>query len=172
MNNVAPIVEGGYHELGTIINLNGPPPGSPLEEYQLYYIPQIQTPHYRKLKPSDYKPKGLEIIGATCYMNATLQCLCNIEIFVDYFKYNKYLIKNVRQDVLTLKKNQKLCSSFKLLMEHLYPNPGRSFEGYYAPKEFKEKISEMNSLFKGVAANDAKDLINFLIMKFPYNDSS
>ena len=34
----------------------------------------------------------------------------------------------------------------------------------YAPYEFKEKISKMNPQFKGVTANDAKDLINFLIM--------
>ena len=34
----------------------------------------------------------------------------------------------------------------------------------FPPYEFKEKISTMNSLFKGVAANDAKDLVQFLIM--------
>ena len=34
----------------------------------------------------------------------------------------------------------------------------------YAPREFKAKISKMNPLFKGVEANDAKDLVNFLIM--------
>ena len=34
----------------------------------------------------------------------------------------------------------------------------------YAPIKFKETISQMNALFQGVAANDAKDLINFLIM--------
>ena len=31
-------------------------------------------------------------------MNATLQCLCNIEKLVDYFKYNKHLIEIVRND--------------------------------------------------------------------------
>ena len=34
----------------------------------------------------------------------------------------------------------------------------------YAPEEFKSKISTMNPLFEGVAANDAKDLVNFIIM--------
>ena len=33
----------------------------------------------------------------------------------------------------------------------------------YAPKKFKETISQMNSLFEGVQANDSKDLINFLL---------
>ena len=35
---------------------------------------------------------GLENIGATCDMNATLQCFCHIEQFVDFFKYNHRLI--------------------------------------------------------------------------------
>ena len=37
-------------------------------------------------------------------------------------------------------------------------------EKYYAPNNFKNTISQMNPLFKGIAANDAKDLVNFLIM--------
>ena len=141
VNNVAPIVEGGYHEVGTIINLNGPPPAPPIDD-----SPQIPNPHYRNLKHPNYYPVGLENIGATCYMNATLQCLCNIEEFLDFFKYSKNLIAKVREDVFTLKKNEKLCSSFKFLIENLYPNPDKHLKKYYAPKEFKEKISEMNSL--------------------------
>ena len=46
-------------------------------------------------------------------MNATLQCLCNIEKFVDYFKYNPHLIEVVRNDI----GKTQLCSSFKLLIE-------------------------------------------------------
>ena len=34
----------------------------------------------------------------------------------------------------------------------------------YPPNNFKEIISIKNPLFKGVAANDAKDLVNFFIM--------
>ena len=62
------------------------------------------------------------------------------------------------------KKN--LTSSFKLLIEKLWPNNyDESYtQKYYAPEEFKNKISKMNPLFKGVAANDAKDLVNFIIM--------
>ena len=32
---------------------------------------------------------GLDNIGATCYMNATLQCFCHIEKFVNFFKYSQ-----------------------------------------------------------------------------------
>jgi len=136
---------------------------------------------------------GLDNIGATCYMNATLQCLCNIQKFVDYFKFNPHLINIVKND----KDKSKLCSSFKLLIENLWPDPDKKNNkksktslGYnrffpyqisnkyesanfyggnnnnksYPPEEFKKKISEMNPLFEGVAANDAKDLVQFLIM--------
>ena len=137
---------------------------------------------------------GLDNIGATCYMNATLQCLCNIQKFVDYFKFNPHLINIVKND----KDKSKLCSSFKLLIENLWPDPdkknkkksktslghniffpyqisnkyesanfygGNNNNKSYPPEEFKKKISKMNPLFEGVAANDAKDLVNFLIMK-------
>ena len=136
---------------------------------------------------------GLDNIGATCYMNATLQCLCNMEKFVDYFKFNSHLINIVKNDT----DKSKLCSSFKLLIENLWPDPdkknkkksktsigfNRSFPYHvsnkyesetfyggnknnksYPPEEFKKKISKMNPLFEGVAANDAKDLVQFLIM--------
>ena len=114
-------------------------------------------------------------------MNATLQCLCNIRKFVNYFKYNEHLIEKVKSDI----NKQLLSSAFKLLIENLYPyklsqnykifqsqNPGAIIESplldnpknYYAPKNFKETISRMNPLFEGIAANDAKDLVNFLIM--------
>ena len=128
---------------------------------------------------------GLDNIGATCYMNATLQCLCNIPKFVNYFKYNNHLREYVKSDLVI--GNTKLSSSFKLLIEKLWPdrlyfynnNTPNSFNfgnigsnnsfsnkknESYAPNEFKEKISDMDDLFKGVQANDAKDLVNFLIM--------
>ena len=103
---------------------------------------------------------GLQNIGATCYMNATVQCFCHIEKFINFFKYN--------QQAINVANNNKgsLTYSFKLLIEKLWPNNYNdpNLENHYAPEEFKKKISTMNSLFEGVAANDAKDLVNFIIM--------
>ena len=44
-----------------------------------------------------FSPKiGLQNIGLTCYMNATLQCFCHIEKFVNYFKYSQHAISLVK----------------------------------------------------------------------------
>ena len=104
---------------------------------------------------------GLQNIGATCYMNATLQCFCHIEKFVNFFKCNSF--KNEKNN---------LSSSFKILIENLWPKKFENLSiindnnknNYYAPEEFKKKISIMNPLFDGIAANDSKDLVNFIIM--------
>ena len=129
-------------------------------EYALDYQPM-----YPFIKNNFQFPPliGLDNIGATCYMNATLQCFCNIEQFINYFKYDKNLIYSIKCD----QKKETLSSSFKLLIEKLWPNNYIMNNNVksYSPHEFKTKISIMNPLFQGIAANDSKDLVNFLIMK-------
>ena len=108
-------------------------------------------------KEKEKEKIGLENIGATCYMNSTLQCFAHIKQFVNYFIKDKYNT-NVMLDKETL------SYSFKILMEKLWKDNSNNKKKYYAPHEFKEKISKLNPLFKGIAANDAKDLINFIVM--------
>ena len=107
----------------------------------------------------NYSPKiGLQNIGATCYMNATLQCFSHIKPLVEYFKYK--FVQNMNNN-----NEDNLSSSFKILIDNLWPdNYNPITNKYFAPNEFKEKISKMNPLFQGIAANDAKDLVNFIIM--------
>ena len=100
--------------------------------------------------------RGLENVGATCYMNATLQCLVNIKPITDYLlNANKYceIYDNVALCPLTLQYCQVLFGLFC----------DKSDKGYYTPKLFKTVIGEMNPLFEGVQANDSKDLIIFLL---------
>ena len=74
--------------------------------------------------------RGLDNVGATCYMNATLQCLANIKPITDYLlnpgKYD-YLYKNMSMCVLTLKYTQVLIG--------LFCNESRT--GSYRPEDFK-----------------------------------
>ena len=122
-----------------------------------------------------YPPRiGLKNVGATCYMNATLQCFANIKKFVNYFKYKSdHALKIISE--YRIKKKLCLTESFKYLIENLWPSKHSNYilsqymnknsnNEYFAPVKFKEKISQMNELFQGVQANDAKDLVNFLIM--------
>ena len=100
--------------------------------------------------------RGLENVGATCYMNATLQCLVSIKPITDYLlNANKYceIYDNVALCPLTLQYCQVLFGLFC----------NKTNIGYYTPKLFKTFIGEMNPLFEGVQANDSKDLIIFLL---------
>ena len=80
---------------------------------------------------------------------------------MNFFKYNP-------EDVnFSQKEPDNLEYSFKILIDKLWPdNYDDPYfkDKYYAPEEFKKIISKMNPLFEGIAANDAKDLVNFIIM--------
>ena len=107
------------------------------------------------VKKGPYHCLGLENIGATCYMNATLQCLCNVTNLKKYFLNKDSFLKDIQN------KDCPLAIEFYNVINNLWKE---SFNGknYYTPTSFKDKISEMNPLFKGIAANDSKDLILFL----------
>ena len=108
---------------------------------------------------------GLDNIGSTCYMNATLQCFCQIEEFALYFKYDNHI--NEAIDKCTKEKRDSLTASFKILVEKIWPDEAminESTKRHFAPKEFRKKIADMSPLFQNIGANDAKDLVNFIIM--------
>ena len=96
---------------------------------------------------------GLDNIGATCYMNATLQCLSNIPELTDFF-LQKYPSQMTKDKIMTLE--------YYNLLKELWNRNNKS----YAPHSFKNTLSKENELFAGIAANDSKDLINFLLEKF------
>ena len=68
---------------------------------------------------------GLQNIGATCYMNATLQCFAHIEKFVNFFKYNSQVNNSQNiNDIVKSGENKTnlLFPSFKILIENLWPD--------------------------------------------------
>ena len=96
---------------------------------------------------------GLNNIGATCYMNATLQCLSNSDVLTNYF-LNKY------PNEPNYDKN-KISYEYYKVLQNLWDKNNNNKP--YSPKDFKEKLSEENPLFSGIAANDSKDLLIFLL---------
>ena len=204
-NNSTPIIDKNYIEVGLAIKFDNNIKGSimnwtieKIQNYNNYDNPNLKQ-EMKNIEPSnnhgknneninvlttnykdslkkyfDFPPLiGLQNIGATCYMNATLQCFCHIDKFVCNFKYSQHIIDIANKD------NKSLTYSFIKLIEKIWPNNYNDpffNEKIFAPEEFKEKISKMNPLFKGIASNDAKDLVNFIIMTLhkelnikPYN---
>ena len=107
---------------------------------------------------------GLENIGATCYMNATLQCLINID------PLTRYILN--QNNFININNNAGKCeilSCYSFLLQKICCD--ENVKNYYSPKDFKNIISRKNPLFKGIKANDSKDLIYFLIeqMNFELN---
>ena len=99
---------------------------------------------------------GLLNIGATCYMNATLQCFSNIK-GLRIRLLNEDIYQNLEKNKNSTKK---LSFALAEVLKNLWENKTIR---YYGPEHFKQLISEMNPLFKGIAANDPKDLILFLL---------
>ena len=114
----------------------------------------------RSLKNLDsHKLIGLQNIGATCYMNATLQCLVNIKELTNYL-----LNANNFSEIL---KNIKICEllgSYCQLLQKLCCD--QYVINSYPPDDFKNILSIKNPLFEGIQANDSKDLIYFLLEDF------
>ena len=110
--------------------------------------------YLNELKSLTQHKTGIKNIGQTCYMNATIQLLSNI------MELSKKLLKKYIQRSFDIG-NQTLSAAYSsLLYELFFPKQN---EKYISPDIFKEIIGELNPLFKGMHAADAKDLIFFII---------
>ena len=111
------------------------------------------------IKNIQEEPKiGLNNIGATCYMNATLQCLSHTKKLTDYFFSKKH------QNWINSDENI-LSQSYLEVLKKLWIKSYNNNKNNYSPHDFKNIISQMDPLFEGVAANDSKDLINFILQQ-------
>ena len=112
------------------------------------------------------RTKGLANVGATCYMNATLQCFFHVkrlsENLINDYKIGRsleltYSFKNLIKELAGCKKRKKVLYDVNNYIVEDKP------KDYYEPNEFKDLISRKNPLFNGIQANDSKDLIIFLL---------
>ena len=87
---------------------------------------------------------------------STLQCFSNTNKLTKYFLYEYQFEPNNKDKIMS--------NEFYKVIKNLWNKNNNNSS--YSPNDFKEKLSEENPLFTGIAANDSKDLINFLLERF------
>ena len=104
-------------------------------------------------------PKGLNNIGATCYMNSVLQSFYHIYDLSNELLKVKYIDERIMP----------MTSAYLEVIKSLTFSPKASI----SPYKFKEIISN-NEIFKGITANDSKALTLYLLdtINEEFNDNN
>ena len=104
---------------------------------------------------------GLNNIGATCFMNATLQCLSQTAPLTNYFLNTENKNKIMNNNISIKNKNEcQLSPVYYELVHKLWDlNGPKSF----SPYNFMNMINSMNPLFKKGEPGDSKDFIIFIL---------
>jgi len=119
---------------------------------------------------------GLNNIGATCFMNSTLQCLSQTKELTSYFLNEKNKKRIINNNIANNNKNDyQLSPVYYELLEKLWEIDR---EKSFSPNTFMNTVNNMNPLFKTGQAGDAKDFIIFVLeqlhkeLKQPINNNN
>ena len=120
---------------------------------------------------------GLQNIGSTCYMNATLQCLLHVNTLFSYF-INKYHLERATLQKLndSVPTKGRISQAFFEIINSICRAENNklntstsdisnisSFDNSVSPDKFQKTVGMYNPQFKNLEANDSKDLILYLL---------
>ncbi|KAJ3100042.1 ubiquitin-specific protease doa4 [Phlyctochytrium planicorne] len=100
---------------------------------------------------------GLRNLGNTCFMNSTLQCLSSTVPFSRYFLGGYYRRHINKMNPLGSK--GVITDQFSQLIKSMWDGQ----ENVVIPSQFKERISEFNSQFRGTEQHDSQEFLAYLL---------
>lgn len=109
--------------------------------------------------------KGLSNVGATCFMNSTLQGFLHTKELTNYFLDNTKTdkIKKIITSNRFHYDNGSLVAKYLELVGIVWNKDRASGVKYYSPYNFMNFVQQQNPLFKKGEAGDAKDFILYFL---------
>ena len=104
---------------------------------------------------------GLNNVGATCFMNSTLQCLSHTKRLTNYF-LNSLNQERILKNNIAIK-NPGALQLTPLYLELISKLWNKDGSKTYSPYNFMNGVQSMNPIFQRGQAGDAKDFIIFIL---------
>ncbi|XP_046459200.1 ubiquitin carboxyl-terminal hydrolase 32-like isoform X2 [Daphnia pulex] len=112
---------------------------------------------YRQALPSEKGATGLNNLGNTCFMNASLQCVSNTQALTQYFTSSMHLLELNRDNPLGMKGN--IAKDYGDLIRDIWKGRSRTI----APLRLRWTIGKYAPRFNGYQQHDAQELLAFLL---------
>ncbi|KAJ3023746.1 UNVERIFIED_CONTAM: ubiquitin-specific protease doa4, partial [Siphonaria sp. JEL0065] len=100
---------------------------------------------------------GLKNLGNTCFMNSTLQCLSGTVPLARYFLGGNYRKGINRSNPMGTK--GVIAEEFSQVIKSMWSGQ----ESIITPSQFKERVGEYASQFKGTDQHDSQEFLGFLL---------